>query len=53
MFISIAFIGAFPLAQVGFLILGQYVIKLVVTAASIPLIYLVRAKVEIDRPDSA
>jgi uncharacterized PurR-regulated membrane protein YhhQ (DUF165 family) len=39
-FISVAFWGVFPLLP---LIQGQYIVKMGVTAISLPLIYLVRA----------
>lgn len=40
-FITAAFAGLFPLLP---LILGQYIVKMAVTAVSIPLIYLVRSR---------
>ncbi|MEP0813522.1 MAG: queuosine precursor transporter, partial [bacterium] len=52
-FIAIAFAGVFPPAQIGMLILGQYVVKLAVTGASVPLIYLVRATVEVGKSETA
>ena len=50
-FILLAFTGApgFPPEVLGALILGQYVVKLAVTAVSVPLIYLVHATVTVDR----
>lgn len=46
-FITIAFAGVFPASDLIMLITGQYVIKLVVTGVSVPLIYLVRATVSV------
>ncbi len=46
-FITIAFAGVFPAADLIMLITGQYVIKLAVTGVSVPLIYLVRATVSV------
>ena len=40
-FVTVAFLGALP---VGPLIVGQYLVKMAVTAGSLPLIYLVRAE---------
>jgi len=55
-FISIAFWRFFQpedvIAMIGMLILGQYVIKLIVTAASVPLIYLVRTYIAVDAGDA-
>lgn len=42
LFITIAFAGVFPPLQLGMLMLGQYVVKLAVTAVSVPLVYLAR-----------
>jgi len=39
LFITVAFIGVFPVLE---LILGQYIIKMAVTVASLPLVYLAR-----------
>ena len=50
MFIMLAFAGAagFGAAQLGLLILGQYVVKMAVTVVSVPLIYLVKTVVSVD-----
>lgn len=42
-FILIAFVGVMPVWP---LIVGQYIVKMAVTVVSIPLIYLVRARIE-------
>ena len=47
LFIGIAFAGVFPAAELMMLVAGQYVIKLIVTGVSVPLIYLVRATVTV------
>lgn len=43
LFVTLAFLGTLPIIP---LIVGQYVIKMAVTVASLPLIYLVRARAE-------
>ena len=48
-FISLAFLGSFPVGAVLMLILGQYVVKLAVTGLSVPLIYVVHASVAIEK----
>ena len=45
-FITLAFYGLMPIWS---LIKGQYVVKMAITIASLPLIYLVRGQLEIDR----
>lgn len=53
-FICIAFIGVFPLQQIGMLILGQYVVKMAVTAVSVPLVYVAKgvADVQQEQPET-
>ncbi len=48
-FVSLAFLYSFPTNVVLMLIIGQYAVKLGVTAISVPLIYLVRTTVSIEQ----
>jgi uncharacterized integral membrane protein (TIGR00697 family) len=49
-FITAAFAGVFPLVP---LIRGQYIVKMAVTAVSIPLIYLIRSRAREGEPTGA
>jgi len=48
-FITLAFYGSMP---IWILIKGQYVVKMAITILSIPLIYLVKSRVEVRKPFS-
>jgi uncharacterized PurR-regulated membrane protein YhhQ (DUF165 family) len=55
LFITLAFAGApgFPLKALAMLILGQYIVKMLVTAVSVPLIYLVHGVTKVSGVESA
>ena len=52
LFNSIAFLGVFTLGEIGSLVTGEYVMKIAVTFVSVPLIYLVRAVVTVEKSGS-
>jgi len=52
LFNSIAFLGVFTLGEIGSLVTGEYVMKIAVTLVSVPLIYLVRAVVTVEKSGS-
>lgn len=49
LFNSIAFLGVFTLGEIGSLMTGEYAMKIAVTLVSVPLIYLVRTVVTVDK----
>lgn len=55
LFITLAFAGAagFPFKALALLILGQYIVKILVTAVSVPLIYLVHAVATVSSTEGA